>query len=71
MAGPVDAIRVIGRNTQGVRLVNLDQRDLVVDVARLVSEDRLTETAETPETVDSESTDAVEVVGETGDEPAE
>jgi len=29
---------VIGRNTQGVRLVRLDQGDRVVDVARVVSE---------------------------------
>ncbi|MFW5951822.1 MAG: DNA gyrase subunit A [Gemmatimonadota bacterium] len=35
----VDQIRVIGRNTQGVRLIALDQGDEVVDVARLVPED--------------------------------
>ncbi|MEZ4416259.1 MAG: DNA gyrase subunit A [Gemmatimonadota bacterium] len=35
----VDEIRVIGRATQGVRLVNLDEGDSVVDVARLVVED--------------------------------
>jgi len=37
----VDGIRVIGRNTQGVRLVNLDPGDSVVDVACVVAEDRL------------------------------
>jgi DNA gyrase subunit A len=36
---PVKGIRVSGRNTQGVRLVNLDEGDLVMDVARVVSED--------------------------------
>ena len=36
---PVKGIRVAGRNTQGVRLVNLDEGDLVMDVARVVSED--------------------------------
>jgi DNA gyrase subunit A len=36
---PVKGIRVSGRNTQGVRLVNLDAGDLVMDVARVVSED--------------------------------
>jgi DNA gyrase subunit A len=36
---PVDEIRVIGRNTQGVRLIQLDQGDEVMDVARLVPED--------------------------------
>src|SRR5919112_1543918 len=36
---PVKGIRVSGRNTQGVKLVNLDDKDLVMDVARVVPED--------------------------------
>jgi DNA gyrase subunit A len=32
---PVSGISVIGRNTQGVRLINLDEGDRVVDVAHL------------------------------------
>jgi len=36
---PVKGIRVSGRNTQGVRLVNLDDKDCVNDVARVVPED--------------------------------
>jgi DNA gyrase subunit A len=36
---PVDGIRVIGRNTQGVHVMNLDEGDVVVDVARVVKED--------------------------------
>ncbi|MGI9076423.1 MAG: DNA gyrase subunit A [Gemmatimonadaceae bacterium] len=36
---PVTGIRVSSRNTQGVKLVNLDDRDLVQDVARVVPED--------------------------------
>jgi DNA gyrase subunit A len=36
---PVDGIRVIGRNTQGVKVMNLDAGDTVVDVARVVRED--------------------------------
>ena len=36
---PVDGIRVIGRNTQGVKVMNLDQGDVVKDVARVVKED--------------------------------
>jgi DNA gyrase subunit A len=35
----VDEIRTIGRATQGVRLVNLDDKDQVRDVARVVLED--------------------------------
>jgi DNA gyrase subunit A len=36
---PVKGIRVAGRNTQGVRLVDLDGDDLVTDVARVVPEE--------------------------------
>jgi DNA gyrase subunit A len=36
---PVDQIRVIGRNTQGVKLINLGAKDAVMDVARVVNED--------------------------------
>jgi DNA gyrase subunit A len=36
---PVDGIRVIGRNTQGVKVMNLDEGDTLVDVARVVKED--------------------------------
>jgi len=36
---PVKQISVIGRNTQGVKLINLDPGDRVVDVARVVKND--------------------------------
>jgi DNA gyrase subunit A len=36
---PVKGIRVSGRNTQGVKLVHLDDGDIVCDVARVVTED--------------------------------
>jgi DNA gyrase subunit A len=36
---PVEGIRVSGRNTQGVKIMNLGSGDLVVDVARVVKED--------------------------------
>ena len=39
MRQPVSQISLIGRATQGVKLVNLDEGDSVVDVARLVTED--------------------------------
>ena len=42
----VNGIRVIGRNTQGVRLVNLDDGDAVVDVARLASVEPSADAAE-------------------------
>jgi DNA gyrase subunit A len=36
---PAEGIRVSGRNTQGVKIMNLAPGDLVVDVARVVRED--------------------------------
>jgi len=36
---PVDEIRVSGRNTQGVKIMNLDAGDTLVDVARVIREE--------------------------------
>jgi DNA gyrase subunit A len=36
---PIKGVKVIGRNTQGVKLINLDKGDKVVDVARVVPEE--------------------------------
>ena len=36
---PVEGIRVIGRNTQGVKVMQLEEGDAVVDVTRVVKED--------------------------------
>ena len=63
----VNGIRVIGRNTQGVRLINLDPKDLVVDVACVVSEEALEEVAEAVAgdgDLEAVSGGAVEIVGE-------
>ena len=54
---PVKGIRVSGRNTQGVRLVNLDETDCVNDVARVVPDDE-----------GEEGEDALEPVGAEPDE---
>ena len=35
---PVKYIKIIGRNTQGVRLIRLKKGDLVIDVARVARE---------------------------------
>jgi DNA gyrase subunit A len=43
---PVKGIRVSGRNTQGVKLVQLDDGDHVCDVARVVIEDDEPDTGE-------------------------
>jgi DNA gyrase subunit A len=44
---PVEGIRISGRNTQGVKVMNLDAGDTVVDVARVVKEDEEVEEAAT------------------------
>jgi DNA gyrase subunit A len=54
---PVKGIRVSGRNTQGVRLVNLDDTDCVNDVARVVPDDE-----------GEEGEEALEPVGGSADE---
>jgi len=36
---PVDQIRVIGRATKGVRLINLDQSDKLVSLAKVAEEE--------------------------------
>jgi DNA gyrase subunit A len=51
---PVKGIRVSGRNTQGVRLVNLDETDKVIDVARVVPDDEGEEGEESLEPVGAE-----------------
>jgi DNA gyrase subunit A len=49
----VKDIRVIGRNTQGVKVMNLDAGDLIVDVARVVKEEEGPEAAETAAPVET------------------
>jgi DNA gyrase subunit A len=58
----VKGIRVAGRNTQGVKLVNLDQNDLVMAVARVVPDDE-----EESEGAEGEA-EPVGVDGDEGDE---
>ena len=62
---PVDTVRVIGRSTQGVRLMNLEGDDRLVAVAR-VSEEEESELVETDGDVDEltggDGTDLDEVV---------
>ncbi|WP_457573608.1 DNA gyrase subunit A [Desulfolithobacter sp.] len=44
---PVDTIRIIGRNTQGVRLINLDEGEKVVAMSMLAREEEVDDTDET------------------------
>jgi DNA gyrase subunit A len=61
---PVKGISVLGRNTQGVKLINLDQGDVVGDIARVVTE-------ELPETVTVADGAAEEIPAESGEEGGE
>ncbi len=54
-------IRTIGRATQGVRLVNLDKGDAVVDVARVLADTE--DTATLPVAASSETGEASEPAG--------
>ncbi len=46
---PVEGIRISGRNTQGVKVMNLIAGDLVVDVARVVKEEEVEQGEENDE----------------------
>ncbi len=64
----IDEIRVIGRATQGVRLINLDEGDEVMDLARFVVEDEEDENGEGgEEPTASEGEPAAEEGGEPED----
>lgn len=51
---PVEGIRVSGRNTQGVKLMNLDKGDRIIDVARVQQEDEEDEQLGEDGTVDGD-----------------
>jgi DNA gyrase subunit A len=72
----VDGIRLIGRNTQGVKLINLEKNDSVMDVARVVNEDEplpieAIDGEGTQEVVDSTALEAMLEVADAGDEEGE
>ncbi len=58
---PVRDLRPIGRNTQGVRLINLDEGDRVIDVSRITPGEEDDESA---------SAEADESTGETDENPS-
>jgi DNA gyrase subunit A len=45
----VDAIRIVGRNTQGVRVMNLNEGDKIATMAKIAPENVAGETTETPD----------------------
>ena len=48
----VNKISIIGRNTQGVKLIALNGKDKVYDIARIIAEDEQEESEENPESQD-------------------
>ena len=71
----VDRITVIGRNTQGVKLIELKEGDKVYDITRIIAEEATDDEDDTqdagdiPEEVVKEDTD--EVPENTDDQPAD
>ncbi len=56
---PMDNLRVIGRNTQGVRLIDLEEHDLVADLSMLAREDEMDDDEQDENNLeDAEDTDA-------------
>ncbi|MDE2825334.1 MAG: DNA gyrase subunit A [Gemmatimonadota bacterium] len=64
---PVRDLRPIGRNTQGVRLINLGEGDRVIDVSRITPGDEEDDTAN-GEKDDSAPSDSLESPGNDGEE---
>ncbi len=66
----VHEIRVIGRATQGVRLVNLDEGDAVMDVARVIAEDENGVEGEAGEAIGAEAAEQDDMEAATGESEA-
>ncbi|MDP2954953.1 MAG: DNA gyrase subunit A [Longimicrobiales bacterium] len=67
----VHEIRVIGRATQGVRLVNLDEGDAVMDVARVIAEDEDETNGEAEEAMGAEAVEQDDMEAATGEPGAD
>ena len=71
---PVGGISSMGRATQGVRVMNLDDDEKLVSIARLAEEDVSVDAADEQARVDADAIDDREVEDaedESGDEPEE
>ncbi|MBM9613141.1 DNA gyrase subunit A [Desulfobulbus rhabdoformis] len=54
---PMDTVRIIGRNTQGVRLINLEEDEFVVDMSILAREEDVEDDENDEERVEGENED--------------
>ena len=61
---PVKDVRVAGRNTQGVKLMNLEMGDVITAVARVVPDDSEAEGGEGPEGGDGAAPDQLSLAPE-------
>nr|WP_320010916.1 DNA gyrase subunit A [uncultured Desulfobulbus sp.] len=54
---PMDTVRLIGRNTQGVRLINLEEGEFVVDMSILAREEEVEDGEDDMEQIEGENED--------------
>ena len=54
---PMDTVRLIGRNTQGVRLINLEEDEFVVDMSILAREEEVEDGEDDMEQTEGENED--------------
>jgi DNA gyrase subunit A len=52
----IERIRTIGRNTQGVKLIRLDEGDSIADITTIAHEENDNDTVETVETIETQDT---------------
>ncbi|MCH8474792.1 MAG: DNA gyrase subunit A [Opitutales bacterium] len=64
---PIEGIRIIGRSTKGVRLVNLNEKDRLIRIARVIDADENAEGLEDEESDETAEGESVELI----DSPSE
>ena len=69
MRQPIAAIRTIGRVTQGVKLVKLDQGTIISSITRVISEEKATENENKEEKDNQISIEGLEEKNKSEDEP--
>ena len=69
MRQPIAAIRTIGRVTQGVKLVKLDQGTIISSITRVISEEKATENEKKEEKDNQISIEGLEEKNKSEDKP--
>ena len=65
----VEGINCIGRNTQGVRVINVDSGDRVIDMTRVVKEEEVVEGTEGEDAGEAPVDEPLQASEETSEEP--